>query len=47
MLKELDLEGTQLRKAHRLKKRSYANRGPNENFAVLGQFCAKIIALRL
>ena len=30
MLKELDPEGTQLRKAHRLKRRSYANRGPND-----------------
>ena len=30
MLKELDPEGTQLRKAHRLKRRSYHNRGPND-----------------
>jgi len=30
MLKELDPEGTKLRKAHRLKRRLYANRGPND-----------------
>ena len=30
ILKELDPEGTQLRKAHRLKSRWYVNRGPND-----------------
>lgn len=36
MLIELDPEGTQLRKAHRLKRRSYVNQGPNDSWHMDG-----------
>lgn len=36
MLKELDPEGIQLRKAHRLKRRSYVNQGPNDSWHMDG-----------
>lgn len=36
MLKELDPEGTLLRKAHRLKRRSYHNLGPNDTWHMDG-----------
>ena len=36
MLKELDPDGTKLRKAHRLKRRSYVNRGHNDSWHMDG-----------